>query len=189
MRELCIGCQWCALAPSLHPSCVSIAYMAPVMPHRDSRARAEQAFRLRALGYTWRAVADHLGYRSAGAAQSAVNRHLERTPPETVEGARKSATERLQISAQILAERIFEARASGDDDRLVPLMRELRNTTAEMAKLNGLNVPVAQQLDVTVHQSATAIIDRMEAELLALSARQPQTLQPGNVIEGEVIES
>ena len=182
------GAREAARAPEHFTPCVLNAYMAPVMPHRDSRARAEQAFRLRSLGYTWRAVADHLRYRSAGAAQSAVNRYLERMPPETVEGARKSATERLQISAQILAERIFEARESGDDDRLVPLMRELRNTTAEMAKLNGLNVPVAQQLDVTVHQSATAIIDRMEAELLALSARQPQTLRAGNVIEGEVIE-
>ncbi|OBI78922.1 hypothetical protein A5664_17105 [Mycolicibacterium fortuitum] len=162
--------------------------MAPVMPHRESRARAEQAFRLRSLGYTWQAVADHFGYRSCGAAQTAVNRYLDRQLPETIEGARKSATERLQISAQILAERIFEARAAGDDDRLVPLMRELRNTTSEMTRLNGLNVPVAQQVDVNVQHSATAIIDRMEAALLELTARQRQPHSvPGSVIEGEVI--
>lgn len=161
--------------------------MAPVMPHRDSRERAEKAFRLHALGYTWQAVADHLGYRSRGAAQLAAKRHLDRTPLETVEGARKSVTERLQIAATILAERVFEARENGDDDRLVPLMRELRNTTTEMAKLNGLHVPVAQQLDVTVHQSATAIIDRMEADLLALAERRPQRAI-SDVIDGEVIE-
>lgn len=163
--------------------------MAPVMPHRDSRDRAAQAFRLRSLGYTWRAVADHLGYRSAGAAQTAVNRHLDRTPAESSEAARRSATERLQITSTILAERLFDARERGDDDRLVAVSRELRNTTAELAKLNGLNVPVAQQVDVTVHQDATAIIDRMESELLALSARQPQPQRVlGAVIEGEVIE-
>lgn len=159
------------------------------MPHRDSRDRAAQAFRLRSLGYTWKAVADHLGYRSAGAAQTAVNRHLDRTPAETPEAARRSATERLQITSTILAERLFDARERGDDDRLVAVSRELRNTTAELAKLNGLNVPVAQQVDVTVHQDATAIIDRMESELLALSARQPQQQRVLDaVIEGEVIE-
>ena len=134
-------------------------------------------------------MADHLGYRSAGAAQTAVNRHLDRTPAETPEAARRSATERLQITSTILAERLFEARERGDDDRLVAVSRELRNTTAELAKLNGLNVPVAQQVDVTVHQDATAIIDRMESELLALSARQPQPQRVLDaVIEGEVIE-
>jgi hypothetical protein len=157
------------------------------MSHRESRERAEQAFRLRSLGYTWRALADHLGYRSAGAAQTAVNRHLNRTPLETPESARRSATERLQISAQILAERLFQARESGDDDRLVAVARELRNNTTEMAKLNGLHVPVAQQVDVTVRQDATAIIDRMETELLALAGRRNQVVQPA-IIEGEVIE-
>ena len=166
--------------------------MPPEMSHRESRERAEQAFRLRSLGYTWRAVAEHLRYRSAGAAQSAVNRHLDRTPPESSEAARRSATERLQITSTILAERLFQARESGDDDRLVAVSRELRSTTSELAKLNGLNVPVAQQVDVTVHQDATAIIDRMETELLALAARHKnptQLAQPALLaIEGEIIE-
>lgn len=160
------------------------------MPHRDSRARAEQAFRLRSLGYTWQAVADHFGYRSRSAAQLAVNRHLERSPAETTEGARKSATERLQITAQILAERLFDARERGDDDRLVAVSRELRNTTSEMARLNGLHAPVKSEVDVNVSTSATAIVDRMEADLLALVAhRQPQSSIPvtHEVIEGEVI--
>lgn len=161
--------------------------MAPVMPHRDSRARAEQAFRLHSLGYTWQAVADHLGYRSRGAAQLAVKRHLERMPSESVEGARKSATERLQISATILAERVFEARERGDDDRLTALLRELRNTTTEMAKLNGLHAPQAVSVDVNVHQSAAAIIDRMETDLLALAERRAGRADE-NVIEAEVIE-
>lgn len=160
--------------------------MAPQMPHRDSRDRAAQAFRLRSLGYTWQALADHLGYRSAGAAQTAVNRHLDRTPTETTEGARKSATERLQITAQILAERLFDARERGDDDRLVAVSRELRNTTTEMARLNGLHAPVKTELDVNVQHSATAIIDRMETALLELAAtqRQRQPALGGKVIEG-----
>ena len=45
-----------------------------------------------------------------------------------------------------------------------------------------------QTAAVTVTADATAIIDRMEAELLALAAqRQPQQALLGNIIEGEVI--
>lgn len=159
------------------------------MSHRDSRERAEQAFRLRSLGYTWKAVADHLGYRSAGAAQTAVNRHVDRMPPESSEAARKSITERLQITSTILAERLFQAREDGDDDRLVAVSRELRNTTAELAKINGLNVPVAQQVDVNVSHTAAEAVNRLEQELLAIAARREPAIPINpNIIEGEVIE-
>lgn len=40
---------------------------------------------------------------------------------------------------------------------------------------------------MTVRQDATAIIDRMETELLALAGRRNQVVQPA-IIEGEVIE-
>jgi hypothetical protein len=44
-------------------------------------------------------------------------------------------------------------------------------------------------VDVNVSTDPSAIIDRMESELLALVAqRQPQPARGGGVIEGEVIE-
>ncbi|MGV0645070.1 hypothetical protein ABQE44_16905 [Mycolicibacterium sp. XJ2546] len=102
---------------------------------------------------------------------------------------RAVATEALRVQESGLYGRFEEALDNGDDDTAVSLSKELRSLVAYRAKLNGMEMPVRTEVDVTVHQSATAIIDRMEAELLALSARQPNP-QPalGAVIEGEVIE-
>ena len=52
--------------------------MAPTMSRYASRERAAEAFQLRASRHSWREVCDCLGYRSIGAAQTAVNRHVER---------------------------------------------------------------------------------------------------------------
>jgi hypothetical protein len=42
-----------------------------VMNRQDSRTRAEQAFRLRAMGRSWQEIADALGYRGRQSAQDA----------------------------------------------------------------------------------------------------------------------
>jgi hypothetical protein len=77
---------------------------------------------------------------------------------------------------------------AGDDDKALEYGREIRATVTERAKMAGVYAPQRQQVDVNVTTDAVAIIDRMEAELLALAARQPQPALDGNVIEGEVIE-
>lgn len=59
----------------------------------------------------------------------------------------------------------------------------MRSLTAETAKLGGLYAPVRAEVDVNVHQSATAILDRAESELLALAERQHQPA----VIDAEVV--
>ncbi len=56
-------------------------------------------------------------------------------------------------------------------------------------KLGGAYAPQRAEVDVNVSTDPSAIIDRMESELLALFARrQPQPALGGGVIEGEVIE-
>lgn len=111
----------------------------------------------------------------------------KRFPPESPETARRSLTEGLRIQLSRLHQRFADAEARNDTDAMVALAKELRGTSDAIARLNGLAVPQRTEVDVTVHQSATAIIDRMEAELLALAAqRQPQHAI-GAVIEGEVI--
>lgn len=168
--------------------------MAPTMSRQDSRARAEEAYRLRAVGRTYGEIAIALGYGSAGAVHTAIARLHKRAPATSPDAARRSASEGLRVMRSMLFEQAVDAKNRGDTDDLVLLGKEIRQNIAEDAKLHGAHAPVRSQVDVTVHQDATAIIDRMESELLALSARQPQPQRvldaviEGEVIEGEVIE-
>ena len=113
-----------------------------------------------------------------------------RVRPENIDALRRSEDEELRIRRELFHDELATAKANNDTETMLALSRELDRISARRARLLGLDVPVRTELDVTVHQDASAIIDRMEAELLALNARQPQALHPvlGTVIEGEVIE-
>ena len=104
---------------------------------------------------------------------------------------RAVATEALRVQEAGLFG-LFEAAVdSGDDDTAVTVSKELRSLVAERAKLDGVYAPKRSEVDVRIEHSATAIIDRMETELLALvSERPPQYAIPHKptIIEGEVIE-
>jgi hypothetical protein len=160
--------------------------MPPVMCRQDSRARAEQAFSLRATGATWQQIAEVLGFKSRGAAQTAVARHLDRTPADTPDTARRRSLESLRIIQATLFGRLAEATQRGDTDDMVALSRELRNTTAEVAKLVGAYAPAAVAVDVNVRQSASAILDRAEADLLELAQRQ-RNRAAVDVLDAEVV--
>jgi hypothetical protein len=163
--------------------------MLTVTNRLNSRHRAEQAARLAATGATWQEVADSLGYRSRQAAQQAVHRLRDRTPAESIEQARAKHDAALQLLQRNGFTRYLLALEAGDDETALSYSRELRSTVSERAKLAGVYAPERQQVDVSVSTDASTIIDRMEAELLALVAeRQPHTALSGNVIEGEVIE-
>jgi hypothetical protein len=154
----------------------------------DARHRAEQAARMQGTGATWQEIADALGYRSRQAAYQAVSRLLDRTPAESVEQARAKHDAALQLLQRNSFTRYLHAVQAGDDDKALEYGREIRATVTERAKMAGVYAPQRQQVDVNVTTDAVAIIDRMDAELLALAARQPQPALDGNVIEGEVIE-
>jgi hypothetical protein len=62
------------------------------------------------------------------------------------------------------------------------LNRELDRVSTRWSKLHGLDAPERSEVDVNVNQSATAIIDRMETELLALAKSN------SNIIEAEFVE-
>jgi AraC-like DNA-binding protein len=154
----------------------------------DSRHRAEQAARMLGTGATWQEVADACGYRSRQAARQAVDRLTNRTPAESVEQARAKHDAALQLLQRNDFTRYLHAVQAGDDDTAIRYSKELRGIVSERAKLAGVYAPERQEVNVNVTTDAVAIIDRMEAELLALAARQPQSALGGNVIEGEVIE-
>ncbi|WP_225332118.1 hypothetical protein [Mycobacterium intracellulare] len=155
----------------------------------DARARAEAAERMAATGATWAEIATQLGYRSRQAAQQAVRRLGDRTPPESVEAARRKHDNALRLLQRSGFTRYLTALQSGDDDTALRYAKELRSTVAERAKLGGAYAPQRAEVDVNVSTDPTAIIDRLETELLALvSQRPPQTAIGGNIIDAEVEE-
>lgn len=153
-----------------------------------SRHRAEQAERMQASGATWAEVGKALGYSNRGSAQRAVQRLRASAPPESVEQVRAQHDTALRILQQNMFGRFLRAVQNGDDDTVTRYAKEIRSTVTERAKMVGAYAPERTEVDVNVSTSATAIIDRMEAELLALAAgRQPQRSN-NNIIEGEVVE-
>ncbi len=153
-----------------------------------SRARAEQAFVMREVGMqSWSKIRDALGFRSVGAAQLAVKRYRERNPLPNAEAARAGIVERKRVTLGTALSSLAQAKQAGDHQVVARLIDVITRADAELARLYGLNAP--EQVDVTVTTDPRAVIDRLEAELLALvSGRQPQTALGGNVIEAEVIE-
>ncbi|MFP2991287.1 hypothetical protein [Mycobacterium intracellulare] len=141
--------------------------MAPVMNRQDSRARAEEAWRLRATGRTWAEIAVEIGYGSPSAAYMAVTRLNKRTPAASPETVRRSAAEGLRVMRAVLFEQFADAKQRGDNDDLVLLGKELRNNIAEDAKLNGAHAPVKSQVDINVRQDAVAIIADARSRLLS----------------------
>ncbi len=159
------------------------------MNRQDSRSRAEEAFRLRAVGRTWAEISATLGYRSRGAAQLAVRRLMDRTPPETAEHARAQASEGLRITKSVLFAELAAAKQRGDSQGLVAAAKAIADMIEKDARLNGLHAPQRTEVDINVSTDPRAVIDRLETELLALVAqREPQTAIGGNVIEAEVVE-
>jgi hypothetical protein len=68
----------------------------PVMPHIDSRRRAEAALELRAQAHTPAAISAKLGYRSREGARLAVRRLLASTRRPTVGEMRAEHREALR---------------------------------------------------------------------------------------------
>lgn len=89
----------------------------------------------------------------------------------------------IETRTRAMSQRFAAAFRNGDDDTLVTLNREIRANEIELAKLGGFYAP--EQVDVNVSHDATAIIDRMESELLALVANRP----PQNAIGGTIIDA
>lgn len=145
------------------------------MSREDSRRRVERAHQLRALGRSWQEIADSEGYRSRGAARTAVKNFTEGEPGESVEEVRRSAAETLRITRSILLGRVADATQRGDDDTLVKLSREVHRNLAQLAQLVGANAPARSEIELAVKSSPTSIVDQAERQLLA-------------TIDGEVIE-
>ena len=159
--------------------------MAPVMSRYDSRARAAEAYELRTAHHSWREICTKLGFRSVGAAQTAVNRHVARMGREPTETCRQTREDSIRLRSRALGERFAVAYVDGDDDKLVMLNRELARNDSELAKLQGLYAPERAEVSVTVsaaelRQRVRAVAERADAERAALLSSA--------VIDAEVVE-
>lgn len=161
------------------------------MSRYASRERAKEAFELRANRHSWREVASRLGYRSVGAAQTAVARHVareRREPTTTSVEAHKFAVE---TRCRAMSQRFAAAFRNGDDDTLVTLNREIRANEVELAKLGGFYAP--DRVDVTVDAtpalaSAEWLRQVREAGAAAVSGGNPAALESAaEVIDAEVV--
>ncbi len=147
---------------------------------------------MRGSGATWQQIADREGYRSRRAVQLAVRRHRERENGTLAALAdrRHDADEGYRIVQQTLFTELAEARRRSDPQTVISAAKTIIDTLDKRVRLNGLAVPVAQQVDVRVEQSITAILDRAEAELLALTSAPPGTLPAAlPVLDAEVVAS
>jgi hypothetical protein len=136
------------------------------MSRQDSRSRAEQAFALHACGRTWADISRELGYKSRSAACDAVARLHRSTPAASPDAVRRSATETLRLLRSMLFDRVVVAKQNNDDDTLIALHRELTRNLSETAKLHGAYA--AQQIDVTVTQTASELIAETKQRLLEI---------------------
>lgn len=144
---------------TLSPRCALLRHHCGmrVMPLHDSRARAERAFQLRAVGWSWNRIAAELGYASHGAAQTAVKRHEARTSGESSDSSRRSLIEAARVTTAVLFDR-FAAAADREDDKVMALLNgEIARNRDQLAKLTGAYMPA--QVNVTTADDVKRLRD------------------------------
>jgi len=137
------------------------------MPLAESRQRAERAYVLREVAcLPWSKVAQQLGYRSVGAAQSAVARYAARNPLPNAQEAAAGIIARKRHAISIGMTSLAAAQKNGDHRTVAQLLDALTRADAELAKLYGLgseNVNV----NVRVQQTPEQIIEETRDRLIA----------------------
>jgi hypothetical protein len=164
--------------------------MAPSGNRQTTKARAERAWRLRCAGRTWPEIADAVGYKSKQSAMVAVNRLLAKDPPEDVGIQRKYTAEGYRIVQAALFESLAVAKDRKNVHEVVTVSRALTDVMERRAKLLGLHVPVAQQLDVNVHQTVSAVLERAQSDLVqAIESGQALLPIDAEVVDAEVLSA
>lgn len=165
--------------------------MAPVMRHRDSRARAAKAYEMHLDGASWQDIADELGFRGRSGAQTAVNRHLAETTPDPSNIARRKWIDGKRRLRARLCRQLSAAEAANDSQAVAQLFREIDRVDDQLAKAAGYYAP--QNVNVAVDTApalATAEwLRQVSAAAAAVGAGgQPAALASASaVIDGEVV--
>jgi hypothetical protein len=139
--------------------------MAPVMPTVRSRERAREAFDLRSNRMPWSEVAKRLGYRSIGAAQTAVKRHVERNSRDSTQVQVATHCNGVEVRIRSMMTMYVQAYRSNDVGSVVLLNREIRANEDHLAKIGGLYAPAKSEVDV--RSDPGAVVGDFFAALLA----------------------
>jgi hypothetical protein len=162
--------------------------MPHVMPLRDSRARAERVFILRAIeGRPWSFIRDAERFGSVGSAQMAYRRFLTRNPVPDGKTALAEIIARKRFATGTALRAMAEAQAAGDHQMVATLMAAVTRDDAELAKLFGLNAPERAEVDlrVSTEDNRKRLLALAETKAGALAA---QALPALPVIDAETAE-
>lgn len=141
--------------------------MPPVMDRKSSRARAEQAWRLRVRGRTWQEIADEVGFKSRHSAFKAVRTFLEKNPPDDIETMRRAVGQVMVETIATVRESMEEAHDAGNHRNVAELGKVILDGLDKRAKLEGLYVAVPTVVDVNVTQTVVEMITDTRAKLQA----------------------
>ncbi|WP_374025601.1 hypothetical protein [Mycobacterium sp. HNNTM2301] len=145
---------------------------------------------MRAREHTWDEIAAALGFRSRGAARTAVKRYLDRTAPETPEEARRFLLEDARYDARVLREGQEAAATRGDDETVLAYTKARTANRDQRAKLSGAFAPTNVNVSVDTAPSAVGAewLRQVAARAAAVSGGQPAALaSAAEVIDAEVI--
>ena len=151
------------------------------MNRKNSRARAERAWRLRCAGRTWQQIADAENFKTRGAAYRAVHEFLKRNPPDDVITSRLATAEGLRMVQTTLFEALIDAKRARDNRAVVSIASAIQDNLDKQAKLMGLHISAPTQVNVTVQSAAEIISDARSRLLAAIDA------DDAGVIDGEVV--
>lgn len=166
--------------------------MAPNGPRSEARKRAAEAYRLRCLGHTWDEIANRTGYKSHGAAHTAVTKHIERMPIEDQAMARAFSAGNYRAVVAKLHDLADRCKALGRTTAEVQALDAAASVQERHDKLLGLHIAVAQKVDVNVQHSAAGVVEAAREQMRqvlaakqgALPAPQPATMP---VIDAEIV--
>lgn len=166
--------------------------MAPVMRHRDSRARAEQAYTMHLDGYSWQDIADALGFRGRSGAQTAVTRHLAETTPDPANIARRKWVDGKRRLRARLCRQLSVAEEASDSQAVAQLSREIDRVDDQLAKAAGYYAPqnVSVSVDTAPALTTAEWLRQVSAAATAVSnGGQPAALESASaVIDAEVVQ-
>jgi hypothetical protein len=162
--------------------------MPPAMRHRDSRARAAEAYTLHLDGSSWQDIADALGFRSRQGAMSAVNRHLAETTPDPNNIERRKWIDRKKRLRARLCRQLTAAEDANDSQAVAQLSAAIDRVDDQLAKAEGYYAP--QNVSVSVEAApalATAEWLRQVAAVGGSGGEAPAALPSPPVVDAEVI--
>lgn len=122
-----------------------------------------EALELRLAGLPYREIAERQGC-TVGTAHGRVRRALAAlVPADKAEELREVENERLNLAVNQCLEVI--ARAQDNPDAVLAAVGRLTKVSERIAKLNGLDIPVVQKVEVTTVDNLDEQIEQLMEEL------------------------